>query len=513
MTHRSRLAAVAAVSAAIASAADVESALIAALGPVLAETDAEADEVFLLAQPRREMVLAAHHGLYPEAFHQITRFSFAEGFPGIVAASGEPIVTHRLGQDRRYLRGRVKELGFQHYLCQPLKTAGKLVGCLNLASRHPFSPGGAEFCQVVSHPLALAVDRAYLTVLERLGRPLPPTDGPTLRVGEVLGRLAGICGAPGVVLFWGEGLMPVAHWGEGVSPPLGQGLVSCPPLIAGEVGGPCQHSQGCRLPAGGLSAVCLPIKGSYREGGVASLFFDAPPPSWVLSMLPLIGEQVGLVAGLAIAGPISPQDAVSQERQRLGRELHDGLAHSIGLVAQRGELLARLSQRDPQAALAEAAALRRSVQDSLEELKSVVLGLQPPILEHGLETALRRLSASVGRYYNVKVHFQAHDDTGKLPALWELPLYRIAQEAVSNAVRHGKAGRVGVVLSAEPPLLSLTVRDDGQGFNPAPVVGPGHRGLAHMSQRAQALNGSFHLQSSPGEGTTVTVTVPLPAPA
>jgi signal transduction histidine kinase len=213
------------------------------------------------------------------------------------------------------------------------------------------------------------------------------------------------------------------------------------------------------------------------------------------------------MAGVAIAGPNSPQQAVSQERQRLARELHDGLAQSVGLMAQQAELLTRLSQRDRRAALAEAVALRQSVQHSLEELKSVVLGLQPPTLEPGLEMALHHLASSVARYYNVKVRFQARGDTTKLPAPWELPLYRIAQEAVSNAVRHGQAQRVEVVLSVEPPLLSLSVQDDGRGFDPAPV--PGHRGLAHMKQRAQALGGSLHLQSSPGEGTTITTTVPL----
>lgn len=511
MGAHSPLATVATVNAAIASAPSVEAALAAALRPLLGETGAEADEVFLLVKPQQEMMLAAHSGLHPEAFHQITRFGLGQGFPGIVAASGQRLLTHHLEHDPRYLRTRVKELGFRHYLCLPLQVRGEVAGCLNLAGRRPFAPGAAQFCQAVAHPLALALDRATLAVQERLARAALSLDRAGPPVENKLKEVACLLGAEGAALFWGQDLRQVARWGRGVAMPAGQRPTPCPSLLAGRAVCACPEGHRCGVADPRATPVCLGLRGPYGEEGVVGLVFQSAPPPYLLSLLPAAAEYAGIMFGSALAGTLSPQEAVARERRRLAQELHDGLAHSIGLVAQQAELLVRIARRDPQAAQGEAAALRRTVQNTLEELRSTVEGVPPPALDSGLETALRRLAASFSRYYDVEVRFQAVGNTGQLPSGWALPLYRIAQEGTANAIRHGSASEVQVWLAVEPPLVSLTVQDNGAGFSPPPAPTPGHRGLAHMRKRAQALGGDLRVESSPGQGTTITLVARLPS--
>ena len=110
------------------------------------------------------------------------------------------------------------------------------------------------------------------------------------------------------------------------------------------------------------------------------------------------------------------------------------------------------------------------------------------------------------------IHLEADlADAPPLPARIELGLYRIAQEALANALRHAQAGRIDLQLTTEPERVSLTVRDDGRGFDPRRLP-PGSFGLVGMSERARLLGGRFDLASRKGRGTRVRVQLPLGEP-
>jgi signal transduction histidine kinase len=123
-----------------------------------------------------------------------------------------------------------------------------------------------------------------------------------------------------------------------------------------------------------------------------------------------------------------------------------------------------------------------------------------------LETALRNLCNNIADQHHIVVEFVS-DDVKGLPADVNLCLFRVAQEALSNAVRHGKAKRIEVLLQKDKHLLTLNVSDEGEGFDPA--IAPGGLGLLSMLERVRFIGGNVLVRSQVGRGTQVEAELPL----
>lgn len=158
------LAAVNAVAAAISQHLDLGTVMTEALDHVLAVSDAEVGEIFLLDEASEDMILALHRGPFPDAFRTVNRFKRGEGFPGQVALTGQPLVSVNLSGDMRYLRREVIQAGFNSYACIPLFAKGKVVGTLDLASRNPtaFDHSSLALLEGVGHQIGVAVENARL---------------------------------------------------------------------------------------------------------------------------------------------------------------------------------------------------------------------------------------------------------------------------------------------------------------------------------------------------------------
>jgi len=200
--------------------------------------------------------------------------------------------------------------------------------------------------------------------------------------------------------------------------------------------------------------------------------------------------------------------SVLQERSRLARELHDAVTQKLFGIRARARAAAVLAEReplDPARVRAEIEAVSALAAEAQAELRAIIDGLAPPDLEDGgLAESLRRYAVLAGRAYGVPVEFAA--DT--LPALGprvETAVYRVAQEALTNALRHSGASRVRVCLCQKGRHVILEVSDDGHGFVPeAPSSGVG---LASMAERASAAGGALTIRSGES-GTVVRMTVP-----
>jgi signal transduction histidine kinase len=146
-------------------------------------------------------------------------------------------------------------------------------------------------------------------------------------------------------------------------------------------------------------------------------------------------------------------------------------------------------------------------------MRALIFELRPGALEEeGLLEALRKHAAAVEGREMIKVEYTC-PPPGELPRLKpaaEEALYRIAQEALHNVVKHAKANRVELCITADVERLELRVTDDGVGFDPAQVKA-GHMGLGTMGDRTRALNGDYRVESTPGKGTTIRVSIPLAA--
>lgn len=234
-----------------------------------------------------------------------------------------------------------------------------------------------------------------------------------------------------------------------------------------------------------------------------------------LQLLHIISDQIGLAMQRARLSAehtyAAARLATIEERNRLAREIHDTLAQGLAAITLQLETADALSETRPERAreaIQRALALSRS---TLEEARRSVLDLRAaPLQEHTLPEALVALAHAESAPV---VHYQhlPEQDFPILPARIEIGLYRIAQEALTNARRHAAARQIQLTLAAEEQWVSLVVRDDGRGFDPELVarhVGSGHFGLSGMSERARLLGGSICILSAPGEGTSIEVSVP-----
>jgi two-component system sensor histidine kinase DegS len=209
-----------------------------------------------------------------------------------------------------------------------------------------------------------------------------------------------------------------------------------------------------------------------------------------------------------------PASAREDERRRLARDLHDGPAQTLAAALFGVDLAVNALDRAPATARDELLAARALVRDALDDVRALMAGLRPRLLEqHGLVVALNALAAMPPLWgTEVSVETQGISTGERLPAEVELALLRIAQEAVSNARRHGVASGVQVSLAVRRGVAELLVVDDGRGFlcEPGFLWSSRGEGLPGMRERAELLGGTLQVESAPGAGTRIAVTLPLP---
>jgi signal transduction histidine kinase/ligand-binding sensor domain-containing protein len=202
------------------------------------------------------------------------------------------------------------------------------------------------------------------------------------------------------------------------------------------------------------------------------------------------------------------EKAVVEERNRLARDLHDSVTQSLYAVTLYADAAARLlSSGQAEPAGTNLHKLRRTAREALGEMRLLIFELRPPILEQeGLAAALQaRLEAVEGRA-GVKTGFHVEGE-GRLPPPVEEGLYRIAVEALNNALKHARASCISVSLHLEPDATRLEVADDGSGFDVDTALRSGGIGLPGMVERAEQMGGELTVNTGPGEGTQVRVVV------
>ena len=201
--------------------------------------------------------------------------------------------------------------------------------------------------------------------------------------------------------------------------------------------------------------------------------------------------------------------AQEDERARIARDLHDQLGQLLTALRLSLERHQRSCTAGDAAPLEQALQLTSQIDSEVDFLAWVI---RPAVLDDlGVTAALARLGDGWASHYGVEVHFQAIGVTeGRLSRQAETAFYRIAQEALTNAVRHGRPGRVDILLEARGPSLVLIIEDDGIGFDVAePARKAGGIGIAGMRERAALIGGHLLVESMPDHGTTVFLTCPI----
>jgi len=283
-------------------------------------------------------------------------------------------------------------------------------------------------------------------------------------------------------------------------------------LAAADTVAGCLHSEARRDPAEVI--VVFPL---MSQDEVQAIILAAMPP--LSSDLPT--DQIDLAWGIVNTVVPAVQSArlheqhertmVTEERQRLARDLHDSVTQSIYGVTMYAEAAARLLDRGDSPGAAEILReLRDTSVKALREMRLLIFELRPTSLsEDGLVTAIESRLGAVEARAGLETTF-VYDEIGRFPKALEEGLFGIVREALHNVLKHANASRVSIGLQRSGHALTLEITDDGSGFETEGSWATGGLGLPGMEERALQLGLRLEVTSRPGEGTRVRVEVPLP---
>jgi GAF domain-containing protein len=464
-----------------------------------------------------------------------------EGITGWVAATGEPLLVPDVSKEPRYVWMRGSETRSE--LTVPIRAKGEIIGVLDVQSDclNAFDESDVVVLQSLANQAAVAIENARLfaererrldemAVLNGVGRAISST----LRLDELLDLIHHQVGR-----VMDATNLYIALYDRD------KDWVSFPLYVEG---GQVRRHAGGRKAGQGLTEhiirnrqpLLLPddVEGRMQELGVEAI--GAPARSWLgvpmiagdevlgviavqsyttenvydqghLSLLPTIAAQAAIAIENARLYEQARQLAVIEERQRLARELHDAVTQTLFSASLIAEALPTLWENDQDEGRQLLQDLRQLSRGALAEMRTLLMELRPTALaEANLRDLLHQLGEAVTGRTGVPVTVTVQDQVD-LPSDARVALYRIAQEALNNVVKHARASQVTVSLRCHPPspsqrggAVELCIRDDGRGFDLGDVE-PGELGLGIMRERAQAIGATLNIESQPGHGTQVAV--------
>lgn len=204
-------------------------------------------------------------------------------------------------------------------------------------------------------------------------------------------------------------------------------------------------------------------------------------------------------------------EAQEEERKRVSREIHDGPAQMMANVMMRSDLIERVfREHGEQAGMGEIKNLKKMVRNALYEVRRIIYDLRPMALDDlGLVPTLKKYLQTIEEYHSdTKISFVSMGNEKRLPAKFEVALFRLVQESVQNAIKHAEAREIKVKLELTRNSISVVVKDDGKGFD-MNLDKPESFGILGMKERVELLQGQLSIDSKIGRGTIVIIQVPL----
>ena len=248
-----------------------------------------------------------------------------------------------------------------------------------------------------------------------------------------------------------------------------------------------------------------------RDRAVGAIFFcylpGGEPGEEEKVFLKAVADQTAVAIENARLFAEARGKAALEERQRLARELHDSVSQALYGIALGAKTARALLEPSPQRAANPIEYVLSLAEAGLAEMRALIFELRPESLEsEGLVAALEKQAAALRARHEIEVETVLCDEPQASPEVKEA-VYRIAQEAFHNTVKHARANSVELEMECGPSALILKVSDDGVGFDPRGDF-PGHLGLRSMRERAQRLGGTLKVEAILGSGTTIRAHIP-----
>ncbi|WP_438315948.1 sensor histidine kinase [Sporosarcina sp. FA9] len=203
--------------------------------------------------------------------------------------------------------------------------------------------------------------------------------------------------------------------------------------------------------------------------------------------------------------------AQEEERKRLSRDIHDGPAQMLANVLLRAGLIEKTyNERGPGQALAELSELKETVKSALLEVRRIIYDLRPMALDDlGLIPTLKKYLSKINEFEKDKeIQFRNSGLEQRFHTDFEVAIFRLVQESVSNALKHGNSKDIWVKIEWLHDIINIMIKDNGKGFNPDEVRDKSF-GLIGMRERVDLLKGEMKIQSTPGNGTSILFKIPL----
>ncbi|MDP8950794.1 MAG: PAS domain S-box protein [Actinomycetota bacterium] len=255
----------------------------------------------------------------------------------------------------------------------------------------------------------------------------------------------------------------------------------------------------------------LPLVSRGQALGTINLYYlpEQEPGEDESVFLDAVADQTAVAVENARLFAAAQGKAALEERQRLARELHDSVSQALyGIALGSRTAHALLDREDPPERVSEWLEYVLSLAEAgLTEMRALIFELRPESLEtEGLIAALKQQAAALGARHEIPVEATLGEEPD-LPLETKEALYRIAQEALHNTVKHARASRADLKLECDTRDVTLEISDDGAGFDPSEDFS-GHLGLKSMRERAARLGGTLQVESAPGEGTRIRARIP-----
>jgi PAS domain S-box-containing protein len=470
---------------------------------------------FVLATDRGDLLVRASHGLEHEVAQGI-RVPFGRGVAGRIAAARQPIIFDDLSKVD-IVSPILRDKGLRTMLGVPLLVDGRVIGVLHVGSLRArrFTEDESRLLELVADRIAVAIDHARLFEAERQARAAAET-------AERRFRLL-VDGVQDYAMYLLDREARVASWNAGAERLMGYRAEE---ILGADFGSFFVPED---TKAGRPRSVLTAAQAAGRSE--AELWWVRKDGSrfWAHMVVTTLGDAAGGHVGYAtlvhdlterrraaeIRARLLKQVITAQEdeQRRIARELHDETGQSLTSLLV--GLRALADSPLPGDAQGRAEQLRTIAARTLNEVRRFARGLRPSALDElGLVPALEQQAAEYRRSHGFTVHVEARSLEGvRLPGPVETALYRIVQEALTNAAKHANARTVSIVARLHGRRAQVIVADDGCGFDvDAALRVPEswtHLGLHGMRERAALLGGDVTIESTAGEGTTIYVSVPV----
>lgn len=539
MSYEKKLAMVGSVCKQFSHSLNVEQVLHDALRKISDVMDVEVVLVFQLCEEARELNLVGYEGVSGEFARGVDKLKIGEGLNGWVAQSGEPLLVKDASTDPRLTREVVSQEGIKSMLIVPMKCEEEVRGTLCIASREyrEFAEEEMELLTTVANQICICSENARLyqeqarmmeqvRASERSYRELFESAHDAIWIHDLHGNIMAANEPAAKLIGFDPEEIPgglLGYDSEKVPYKLDEYELSSLPLnvksFLSEESLSLAREMRDKLLQGHMAVQPYEQQIMRADGTMATVMLTTN----------LIARDGEPKAFQNIARDISKEKqmqenmrlyiqqitrAQEEESSRIARELHDSTAQELIALLHQVEGLLRDRAKLP---LSEAKALWRiheQIKGILQEVRYFSRDLRPSILDDlGLRAALEWLVEQLETEHKVECHLIVVGQERRLASEMEVMIFRIVQEAIRNIGKHSQASKAEVTVKFERKETTITVKDNGVGFQLLESVGDltraGKLGLAGMQERAQLLGGSLSIQSELGRGTTIVVKAPV----